>query len=45
MNNRLEEIEKEIEKKFKKREKKRKPEMKVKGKRIYELKKIISGRG
>lgn len=42
MNNRCEEIEKEIEKKIKKRERKRKPKMKVSGKRIYQLKKVIS---
>lgn len=44
MNN-YEEVEKVIEKKIKKREKKRKPKMKVKGKRIYQLQKIISRGG
>ena len=39
--NYLEELQKQLEKKLKKREKKRKPKMKISGRGIIELKKII----
>lgn len=37
----LEELQKELEEKLKKREKKKKPKMKISGKSVFELQKII----
>lgn len=38
----IEELEKQIEKKIKRREKKKRPKMKVSGKGVFELRKIIT---
>lgn len=41
MDNNFEEIEKEVAKKLRKRDKKKKPSMKVSGKQVFKLNKII----
>lgn len=40
----LEALEKKLEKKIKRREKKNKPAMKVSGKRVFHLQKLIAGK-